>query len=266
MSAPQHIVLVDDEEDLRDPLVDYLREEGLDVSGVDGGAALDRLMAERPVGLAVLDVNMPGEDGFSIARRLRAADARLGIVMLTSKRDLIDRIVGLEIGADDYLTKPFDPRELLARLRAMLRRLGDINERPAVSAPEADGAALQTDPQRSYVEAIWVQSRGGSVRVGVGAIERIEAAKDYVLLHTSGRSHMLRTTMGALEKQLDPAQLIRVHRSAFVRAEAVVEIRRSPKGAVSVVLRSGAEAPVGPNYLPGLEARLAELSPTLATR
>jgi DNA-binding response OmpR family regulator len=266
VSSPPHIVLVDDEEDLRDPLVDYLREEGLEVSGVDGGAALDRLMAERPVAVAVLDVNMPGEDGFSIARRLRAADPRLGIVMLTSKRDLVDRIVGLEIGADDYLTKPLDPRELLARLRAMLRRLGDVGERPATAAGHPGGATTHTDAQGGYIEAIWVQSRHGGVRVAVSAIERIEAAKDYVLLHTPGRSHMLRTTMGALERQLDPAQLIRVHRSTFVRPEAVVEVRRSPKGAVSVVLRSGAEAPVGSNYLPGLEARLAERSPAATDR
>ncbi len=266
MSGAPHIVLVDDEEDLRDPLVDYLREEGLQVSGVDGGAALDQLMAERPVALAVLDVNMPGEDGFSIARRLRATDPHLGIVMLTSKRDLIDRIVGLEIGADDYLTKPIEPRELLARLRAMLRRLGDVGERPAASAPRGDGDAAGASAQPCYVEAIWVQTRSGNVRVDISTIERVEAAKDYVLLHTPGRSHMLRTTMSALERQLDPAQLTRVHRSAFVRVEAVVEVRRSSKGAVSILLRSGAEAPVGPSYLPILEAKLAGQAPTLEAR
>jgi DNA-binding response OmpR family regulator len=257
--------LVDDEDDLRDPLVEYLREEGLEVSGVAGGAALDALMAERPIAVAVLDVNMPGENGLSIARRLRAADPTLGIVMLTSKRDLVDRIVGLEIGADDYLTKPLDPRELLARLRAMLRRLGGAGERRGTAAPNA-GALSTSDAQTSYVDAIWVQSRHGGVRVAVSTIERIEAAKDYVLLHTPGRSHMLRTTMGALERQIDPAELIRVHRSTFVRAEAVTEVRRPLKGVASVLLRSGAEAPVGANYLPGLEARLAEISSTAVDR
>jgi len=118
-----HVVVVDDEEDLRDPVADYLRAEGLSVSTAADGAALDAIMRERPVDVVILDVNMPGEDGFSIARRLRAAGP-VGIVMLTAKRDAVDRIVGIELGADDYLTKPFELRELLARVRGLLRRLG----------------------------------------------------------------------------------------------------------------------------------------------
>jgi DNA-binding response OmpR family regulator len=123
MTSTAHIVVVDDEEDLRDPVAEYLRNEGLHVSTADGGAALDAIMCERPVDIVVLDVNMPGEDGFSIARRLRAR-AAIGIIMLTAKRDTVDRVVGIELGADDYLTKPFELRELLARVRGLLRRLG----------------------------------------------------------------------------------------------------------------------------------------------
>lgn len=122
MSAA-HIVVVDDEEDLRDPVAEYLRNEGLHVSTAESGAALDAIMRERPVDIVILDVNMPGEDGFSIARRLRAR-AAIGIIMLTAKRDTVDRVVGIELGADDYLTKPFELRELLARVRGLLRRLG----------------------------------------------------------------------------------------------------------------------------------------------
>ena len=121
MSAP-HLVIVDDEEDLREPVAGYLRGEGYTVSEASGGAELDAIMRDRPVDLVVLDVNMPGEDGFSIARRLRAGGP-IGIIMLTAKRDTVDRVVGIELGADDYLTKPFELRELLARVRGLLRRL-----------------------------------------------------------------------------------------------------------------------------------------------
>ena len=120
--AIPHIVLVDDEEDLREPTAAYLADQGLDVSEADGGRALDAILAERPADLVVLDVTMPEEDGFSIARRLRATGKPIGIIMLTARRDVIDRVVGLELGADDYVTKPFGLRELLARVRAALRR------------------------------------------------------------------------------------------------------------------------------------------------
>ncbi|GAA4010613.1 response regulator [Sphingomonas humi] len=118
-----HIAVVDDEEDLRDAIASYLRGHGYAVSEASGGAGLDAVMREKPVDLVVLDVNMPGEDGLSIARRLRAAGS-IGIVMLTAQGALVDRIVGLETGADDYLPKPFELRELLARVRAVLRRSG----------------------------------------------------------------------------------------------------------------------------------------------
>ena len=119
-----HVAVVDDEPDLRDMVREYLSRHGLLVSAADGGAALDRLMSERAVDLAILDVNMPGEDGVSIARRLRATGP-IGIVMLTANADDVDKVIGLEVGADDYITKPFNPRELLARVRAVLRRAGN---------------------------------------------------------------------------------------------------------------------------------------------
>jgi DNA-binding LytR/AlgR family response regulator len=249
MNERCRVIVVDDEEDLREPVVDYLCSEGLDASAASGAAELDAAIEAGPVHLVVLDVNMPGEDGFSIARRLRAAGP-VGIIMLTAKRDLVDRVVGLEVGADDYLSKPFEPRELLARIRAVLRR--------AVSqpAPPADAEPAPA-PAGAYDDAFWVPGPQGQVRVPVGAIEWIEAAKDYVLLHTSGgRSHMLRITMSALEKRLDPAALMRVHRSAFVRMEAVASVQ--PSGRVmTLVLRSGGAAPVGPQYAEEVRRRLA---------
>lgn len=104
------------------------------VSAVDGGAALRELMRERAVDLAILDVNMPQEDGLSIARALRAAGP-VGIILLTANSEGVDKVVGLEISADDYVTKPFDPRELLARVRSVLRRVA-AREAPATLGRE----------------------------------------------------------------------------------------------------------------------------------
>jgi two-component system phosphate regulon response regulator OmpR len=121
LNGAAHIVVVDDEADLRDAVGDYLRGQGFVVSAADGGAALRKILAERSVDLVILDVRMPGEDGISIARDLRSRGP-IAILMLTANRDIVDRVIGLEVGADDYLPKPFDLRELLARVRAVLRR------------------------------------------------------------------------------------------------------------------------------------------------
>lgn len=248
--ASPHIVLVDDEEDLREPTAAYLAEQGLVVSEADGGRALDAILAERPVDLVVLDVTMPEEDGFSIARRLRAAGMPIGIVMLTARRDVIDRVVGLELGADDYLMKPFEPRELLARIRSVLRRIA--------AAPASSGEAQTAPasvPEGGYQTEFWIPTGRGQVRVAVDAIEWIEAAKDYALLHTAERSYMIRVTMGALESALDPAHLMRVHRSAFVRPDAVQVINQIGRH-TTLVLKSGASVRVGPQHVGEVRHRL----------
>ena len=121
MSEGAHIAVVDDDADVRETVAEYLRRAGYAVSEAEGGGALRAIMATRPIDLALLDINMPGEDGFSVARELRTlGDA--GIIMLTANRDDVDKIIGLEIGADDYVTKPWNSRELLARIKAVLRR------------------------------------------------------------------------------------------------------------------------------------------------
>jgi len=135
MTAGAHIVVVDDEPDLRRLVQGYLTRHGFAVSEADGGEALRALMAERPVDLAILDVNMPGEDGISIARDLRGRGP-IGIIMLTANGDQVDKVVGLEVGADDYVTKPFDPRELLARVRSVLRRAATPAAAPATMGNE----------------------------------------------------------------------------------------------------------------------------------
>lgn len=120
------ILVVDDDLRLRELLIRYLGEQGFTVKGAENGAVMDKALAREAWDLIVLDLMMPGEDGLSICRRLRAAEPGQAIIMLTAKGDEIDRIVGLEMGADDYLPKPFNPRELLARIQAVLRRRGTV--------------------------------------------------------------------------------------------------------------------------------------------
>ncbi len=117
------VLLVEDDADIRALVAGFLTREGFEVETADGGVQMDRAIARRRPDIVVLDLMLPGEDGLSICRRLRAR-GDLPILMLTAKSDEIDRVVGLELGADDYLGKPFNPRELLARLRAILRRAG----------------------------------------------------------------------------------------------------------------------------------------------
>jgi two-component system phosphate regulon response regulator OmpR len=117
-----HVVVVDDEAEVRELVRDYLVRHEFIVSAAAGGGDLRAIMAERPVHVVILDLNMPGEDGLSLARGLRQAGG-VGIIILTASTDRVDRIVGLELAADDWMQKPFDPRELLARLRSLVRRL-----------------------------------------------------------------------------------------------------------------------------------------------
>jgi two-component system, OmpR family, phosphate regulon response regulator OmpR len=116
------ILIVDDDQRHRDLLVKYLGKEGYDVKAVADAPTMDKQLARDRYDLVVLDLMLPGEDGLSICRRLRTQQSAPAIIMLTAKGDDVDRIVGLEMGADDYLPKPFNPRELLARIVAVLRR------------------------------------------------------------------------------------------------------------------------------------------------
>jgi two-component system OmpR family response regulator len=116
-----HILVVDDDPDIRELLEDYLTENALRVSVVASGKAMSQVLADEAIDLVILDLRLAGEDGMAIVRTLRDSSS-IPIVMLTGVRDEADRVMGLELGADDYLTKPFSPRELLARIRTVLRR------------------------------------------------------------------------------------------------------------------------------------------------
>ncbi|WP_294261069.1 response regulator [Propionivibrio sp.] len=120
--AERKILVVDDDKRLRDLLQRYLGEQGFAVRTADNAAMMDKSLTRDTFDLIILDLMLPGEDGLSICRRLRASEPQQAVIMLTAKGDEIDRIVGLEMGADDYLPKPFNPRELVARIQAVLRR------------------------------------------------------------------------------------------------------------------------------------------------
>jgi DNA-binding response OmpR family regulator len=147
---PETILIVDDEQHIIDLTKLYLEQEGYKTtSATDGKTALQKILAEKPA-LVVLDLMLPELDGWEVCRKVRA-ESDVPIIMLTARSDDIDRIVGLELGADDYLTKPFNPRELVARVRAIMRRTG----RPA-NAPSADSALvldnLTISPERRVVQ------------------------------------------------------------------------------------------------------------------
>ena len=158
MTEAAHIVVVDDDLDVRETVGEYLRRNGYSVTEADGGAALRDVMAARPIDLALLDISMPGDDGLTLAREIRSAGPA-GIIMLTANSDDLDKIVGLEVGADDYVTKPFSPRELVARTIAVLRRV-----RPALAGEQLVYADLEMDVANHKVK------RGGAA-VALGPTE-----------------------------------------------------------------------------------------------
>jgi two-component system OmpR family response regulator len=143
MANTPHILIADDDRQIRASLGRFLTSSGLRVSAAEDGVAMFAAMEKGRFDLIVLDIMMPGEDGLSLCRRLRAA-SRIPIVLLTALSGETDRIVGLELGADDYICKPFNPRELLARIRAVLRRTGDL----AIGGERAPGVSYQFEGWR----------------------------------------------------------------------------------------------------------------------
>ena len=126
MANIQRILIIDDDVRLRELLLRYLAEQGFNVKAVKDGVELDKALQLNRYHLLVLDLMLPNEDGLAILRRLRAAGENVPVILLTARGDDVDRIIGLETGADDYLPKPFNPRELVARINAVLRRKSDL--------------------------------------------------------------------------------------------------------------------------------------------
>jgi two-component system OmpR family response regulator len=204
MSQPPHILVVDDERDIRDPLASYLTKNGLRVSKADGAAAARQILAAHAIDLVLLDIMMPGEDGLSLAGFVRATTGT-PVILLTAKAEETDRIVGLELGADDYVVKPFSPRELLARIKAVLRRAA------------GGGRPVRAEDAEAFAFGSWVLKTGERELVGEDGVAVPLSTGEYNLLlafvthpkrvltreqlldHSHGRD------LGAFERSVDNA-------------------------------------------------------------
>ncbi|WP_262265747.1 response regulator [Microvirga yunnanensis] len=140
MTDAPHILIVDDDAKIRQMLTRYLTDEGFQVSSAENGAAMGECLARTHIDLVLLDLVLPGEDGLQLARaiRTRPGSGPIGIIMLTGRSDMVDMVVGLEVGADDYIAKPFHLREVLARIKSVLRRLRPTAPAELLSRPQAD--------------------------------------------------------------------------------------------------------------------------------
>ena len=225
-----HIAIVDDEPDITQLLGSYLQAQGFRVTALHSGHALMQLMRSDQPALVLLDLGLPGEDGFTIARQLRE-HWRCGLVIVTGRGDAIDKVVGLEVGADDYVTKPFDLRELLARIKAVLRRLQPaepVAEAPPASSERLAFAGFQLDaPARRLLSP-----DGQEVLLTSGEFDLLLAfaqhpgrvlSRDFLLEHTRGREagpfdRTIDVQVGRLRKKLEPEaetpQLIKSVRGA----------------------------------------------------
>lgn len=185
-----HILVVDDDRDIRQSLASYLGKNGMQCSVADGAKTMDEKLSATKVDLVVLDVMMPGEDGFSICRRLQETTS-MPIILLTALADETDRIVGLELGADDYLTKPFNPRELLARIKSVLRRSQMLPSKPR----SARGIAAFSGWQFDFSQKEIVASDGVVVRLSSSEHLLLVTLIDYVGT-TLSREQLLALTKG----------------------------------------------------------------------
>ncbi|WP_452000236.1 response regulator [Azospirillum largimobile] len=197
MDRTPHLLVVDDDREIRSLVAQFLTKHGFRVTGVRDGAEMMRTLDGARVDLIVLDLMLPGEDGLSLCRRLRAAPqtAQTPVIMLTAMGEETDRIVGLEMGADDYLAKPFSPRELLARIKAVLRR---VSAPPVAGAPAAAGTVLRfegwsldlTKRELRSPDGVLVQLSAGEYDLLVAFVEHPQRVltRDQLLDLARGRS------------------------------------------------------------------------------
>lgn len=163
-----HILVVEDDVFVREVLEVYLRAEGYQVTVASDGREMRSVLAEEAIHLVIMDLRLPGEDGFALTRYLREQYA-LGIIILTTRNETVDRVVGLECGADDYVTKPFEERELLARIRSVLRRTGALADTPGMRPGPAIGSTNGVGPQSLAFHGCTLDERAGLFRARDGA-------------------------------------------------------------------------------------------------
>lgn len=180
------VLLVDDDSRLRELLTRYLKEQGFAVTAVADGRGMDKALSRVPYDFLILDIMLPGEDGLSLCRRLRSEGHNLPLLMLTARGSEADRIAGLDIGADDYLSKPFNPRELVARINAILRRH---------SAPAAK--KLHFGPYTLDLQARSLSAAGARVEITTAEFELLR------VLATHPRQPLSRDTLMQLARGRD---------------------------------------------------------------
>lgn len=250
------VLLVDDESLALDRLDTFFSDiENAEVVGRarDGDEALEKIKELTP-DLVILDVQMPGKNGLRAAADIDI-EPRPEIVFVTAHEHYAPD--AFDVDAADYLLKPvrFDRlRQAVDRARRR-RALREAENRAGKLQEEVEALKAGQPPRPHDDDGFWVPERHGQRRVPIDTIDWIEAARDYVLLHTSMRSHLLRITMAALEERLAGSALLRVHRSAFVRPDKVTEVQRSGRS-LCLVLAGGANVQVGPSYVASVKQAL----------
>ena len=200
MADEPHVLIVEDERDIRDPLASYLAKNGFRVSKASDAAAAREIVAAHAIDIALIDIMMPAEDGLSLTGFLRAT-SKTPVILLTARAEETDRIVGLELGADDYVTKPFSPRELVARIKAVLRRTSDGR----VKAPDADAYAFADWVLRTGEREL-VDKEGRAVPLSTGEYNLLLALVTHpkrVLTRDQLLDLSQHRDMGAFERSID---------------------------------------------------------------
>ena len=249
------VLLVDDESLALDRLSAFFADiEGVEVVGraADGNQALERIRELKP-DLVIMDIQMPGKTGLRAAADIDI-DPRPELVFVTAHEHYAPD--AFEVDAADF-AEAGPLRSLRQAVDRARRRRAQRSSAERAAELEAEIASLRsgTAVQPAGDDGFWIPERHGQRRVPLEAIGWIEAARDYVLLHTELRSHLLRITMAALEERLAGSALLRVHRSAFVRPDRVVEVKREGRS-LALVLVDGAEVQVGPSYVAATKAAL----------
>jgi DNA-binding LytR/AlgR family response regulator len=244
-------LLVDDEPLAIERLTFLLKDvSGTEIVGtaVNGREASEQIAKLKP-DLVFLDVQMPEQNGLRVAAGL-APEERPEIVFVTAFEQYAAD--AFEVEAADYLLKPVRFDRLWQAVERAKRRqyLRQLAERAGEIEPD------QENSKHPHDDGIWVQGRNGATFVPTETIDWVEAQRDYVMLHTATRSHIVRMSMRALEEKLDPTQLMRVHRSSFARPSNVVEVQRMGRSISALVLRDGAIVQVGPSYGKAVAERL----------
>ncbi|WNW12168.1 response regulator [Pseudomonas sp. DTU_2021_1001937_2_SI_NGA_ILE_001] len=236
MSRQDHLLIVDDDPEIRHLLADYLSDAGYQVSTASDGREMRRRLEMSVIDLVVLDLMLPGEDGLALCRELRAS-SNIPVVMLTARGSLVDRIVGLEMGADDYLPKPFDPRELLVRIKVVLRRAQSFPERAKVDELRSirfDGWTLEI-PGRQVVSPQGVVIALGNsdfrlLRLMLQYPNR-PLSRDYLLNHVFDKdstpfNRSIDVCVSRLRQQLAPELIRTVRNQGYLLAVEQVEGQR----------------------------------------